>query len=52
MSEKENETAAIFKAVVDIYQSDFELYRPCRSNKESFYISNRYFILSAASKAR
>ena len=30
---KENETAAIFKTVVEIYEADLHLYRPTRSNK-------------------
>ena len=36
MRDIENETAAIFEAVVDIYQSDFDLYRSSHSNKGSF----------------
>ena len=38
MRDKKNETADIFKTVVEIYQSNFYLYRSCRSNKESFPI--------------
>ena len=33
MSGKENDTAAIFKTVVEIYESDYQLYRSSRSNK-------------------
>ena len=33
MRSKENETAAIFKTVVEIYEADLHLYRPTRSNK-------------------
>ena len=33
MKSKENDTAAIFKTVVEIYESDLRLYRPSRSNK-------------------
>ena len=33
MSGKENDTAAIFKTVVKIYESDYQLYRSSRSNK-------------------
>ena len=33
MRGKENETAAIFKTVVEIYEADLHLYRPTRSNK-------------------
>ena len=33
MSAKENDTAAIFKTVVEIYESDYQLYRSSRSNK-------------------
>ena len=33
MTNKENDTAAIFKTVVEIYESDFQLYRSSRSNK-------------------
>ena len=33
MRSKENDTAVIFKAVVEIHESDFQLYRPSRSDK-------------------
>ena len=33
MTNKEKDTAAIFKTVVEIYESDFQLYRSIRSNK-------------------
>ena len=33
MKSKENDTAAIFKTVVEIYESDLRLYRSSRSNK-------------------
>ena len=33
MKSKENDTAAIFKTVVEIYESDLRFYRPSRSNK-------------------
>ena len=38
MRDKKNETADIFKTVVEIYQSNFDLYRSCRSNKVGFLI--------------
>ena len=33
MTSKENDAAAIFKTVVEIYESDFQLYRSSPSNK-------------------
>ena len=33
MRSKENDTAAIFQTVVEIHESDFQLYRSSRSNK-------------------
>ena len=38
MRSKENDTAAIFKTVVEINESDLRLYRPSRSNLEKFGI--------------